>query len=305
MSPWRDSDGRPFVHTYFFPAEQYNHSLIDQLAHHCQAGWGEIEIHLHHGITTPDTAENTRHELACFRDTLVEHGCLSRWNGSGQARYGFVHGNWALANCLSGPFCGVDNEMQILADTGCYADFTYPAAPSPAQIGKINSVYECSLPLDRRAPHRKGRNLKRGLTPSTFPLIVQGPLGMEFMPQGARRRFVTIENAEVTTAHPPTLHRFNMWRDAAVTVQGRPDWVFIKLHCHGMDPRDRDAMLGAHCKQFLEELTRDSQESGAYRLHFVTGREMVNILLAACDGREGAPNDFRDYRLQLITPVKG
>src|SRR5437868_7098917 len=22
--PWRDSDGRPFQHTYFFPAEQYN-----------------------------------------------------------------------------------------------------------------------------------------------------------------------------------------------------------------------------------------------------------------------------------------
>src|SRR5690349_21040298 len=24
MAPWRDSDGRPFVHTYFYPAEQYN-----------------------------------------------------------------------------------------------------------------------------------------------------------------------------------------------------------------------------------------------------------------------------------------
>jgi len=29
---------------------------------------------------------------------------------------------------------------------------------------------------------------------------------------------------------------------------------------------------------------------------------MVNIVLAACDGREGSPGDYRDYRLRLITP---
>src|SRR5688572_27983828 len=47
---WRDADGRPFRHTYFFPAEQYDKRLIDRLAEHCQAGWGEIEVHLHHGV---------------------------------------------------------------------------------------------------------------------------------------------------------------------------------------------------------------------------------------------------------------
>src|SRR5207237_7898377 len=75
--PWRDSDGRPFQHTYFFPAEQYNESLIRRLADHCREGWGEIEIHLHHGLHVPDTAENTRAVISRFRDLLSSIGCLS------------------------------------------------------------------------------------------------------------------------------------------------------------------------------------------------------------------------------------
>jgi hypothetical protein len=39
-----------------------------------------------------------------------------------------------------------------------------------------------------------------------------------------------------------------------VTVRGRPDWIFIKLYCYGMDPRDEAAMLGAPMQRFLQEL---------------------------------------------------
>ncbi len=56
---WRDHDGRPLVHTYFYPAEQYDQGLLEMLADHCHAGWGEVEIHLHCGVPRPDTAENT------------------------------------------------------------------------------------------------------------------------------------------------------------------------------------------------------------------------------------------------------
>ena len=33
MQPYRDSDGRPFVHTYFYPAEQYEKGLIDRTSY--------------------------------------------------------------------------------------------------------------------------------------------------------------------------------------------------------------------------------------------------------------------------------
>src|SRR5262249_40755414 len=111
VDPWRDTDGRAFVHTYFYPAEQYDTGLLQRLADHCQAGWGETEIHLHHGIPNPDTDENTRRTLIEFRDFLaLRHGELSYAEGSELPRYIFVHGNFTLANSANGFACGVDSE---------------------------------------------------------------------------------------------------------------------------------------------------------------------------------------------------
>jgi hypothetical protein len=301
---WRDADGRPFRHTYFYPAEQYHKALIDRLAEHCRDGWGELEVHLHHGVEAPDTADNTRTILTEFRDALVRHGCLSRWNGEGLPRYAFVHGNWALANSGGGRFCGVDEELQILADTGCYGDLTLPSAPEPTQVTKINSLYECALPLERRAAHRRGQDLRRGHPPRTFPLIVQGPLGLNFQRRFRGWRVPCIETGALTTLFPPTMYRLGLWRQASISVKGRPDWLFIKLHCHGMDPRDERTLLGPTMAAFLRELTDGARAAGAHRVHFVTAREMVNIILAACHGEDGDPGRYRDYRLRLVTPAR-
>src|SRR5215475_10165107 len=136
FSEFRDAEGQPLNHTYFYPAEQYDRVLVQQLAEFCHQGWGEIEIHLHHGLTEPTTAEETMKQLITYRDTLAhEHGCLSYEPGDPDPKYAFVHGNYALANCANGFACGVDNEMQLLAKTGCYVDMTYPAGfAHPAQI---------------------------------------------------------------------------------------------------------------------------------------------------------------------------
>jgi hypothetical protein len=296
---WRDSDGHPFVHTYFYPAEQYDRRLIQQLAEHCHAGWGEIEIHLHHGVLVPDSSENTRRQLLEFRDTLAsQHGCLSYLDGEGSPRYAFVHGNFALANSADERFCGVDDEMQILSDTGCYADLTLPTASfHPAQIAKINSLYECALPLNRRAPHRQGRDLEQGRWPQILPLIVQGPLMLRL--GSPRSRTLSIENGAITRRNPLSLSRLRLWKQAAISVRGKPDWLFIKLHCHGMDPTQRDVVLGEPMRKFLRELVEGAVQRGEI-LHFVSAREMVNIMLAACDGREGTPGEYRDYRFKRL-----
>ena len=293
-----DNDGRTFRHTYFYPAEQYDKGLIDLLAQHCRDGWGEIEVHLHHGIETAGTPETTRQLLADFRDALVRHGCLSQLDGTGGPRYAFVHGNFALANSMQGRFCGVDSEIEILAETGCYADFTLPSSPNPAQISKINALYECNWPLSRKAAHREGRNLRSGRFSPLLPLMIQGPLLVDFSRRS--RHLPTVENGALTGTRPATMGRLKLWRKAGIRVEGRPDWLFIKLHCHGMDPRDDEAMLGAPLRRFLRELKEESRNGREYQIHYVTAREMANIVMAACDGCEGNPNDYRDYRLQLI-----
>lgn len=301
VSSWRDQEGRPFVHSYFFPAEQYDRALVDRLASHCHEGWGELEIHLHHGMDSPDTAENTRRQLVEFRDALVfNHGSLCFIDGSDQPRYAFVHGNFALANSAGGYACGVDNEMEILAETGCYADFTMPtAAFHPAQIGKVNSLYECGLPLNTQAPHRKGRDLHLNRPLEKFPIIVQGPLMLDF-DKHARNHVGRFENAALTGVNPPSLRRLQRWKQASISVQGRPDWIFIKLHCHSMDPTQEEAVLGGAMQRFLAHLVEGAADRREI-IHFVTAREMTNIIWAACDGREGNPGEYRNYRLKLAS----
>jgi len=296
---FRDHEGRAFTHTYFYPAEQYDRELVEQLAGLCRAGWGEMEIHLHHGLNEPAIAEMTRQQLISFRDALArQHGCLSYQDGSNAPRYAFVNGNFALANCAHGYACGVDSEMQILADTGCYVDMTYPtAAFHPAQIAKLNSLYECALPLDHAAPQRYGRDLQAGRPITVFPFIVQGPWMLDF-DRNSRSGFGRLDNGALTGRNAPSLRRLALWKKAAIDVAGRPDWLFIKLHTHGMDPVDNENVLRAPMQQFLAALI-DGAADRKEILHFVSAREMANILLAACDGREGNPGDYRDYRYKL------
>src|SRR5260370_16959083 len=178
------------------------------LADHCHAGWGEVEIHLHHGIPHPDTAENTRRVLTEFRDRLaLRHRCLAVEEGSTRPGYAFVHGNFALANSAAGRFCGVDSEMQVLAETGCYADLTLPTGfGHPAQTGKINSLYECALPLDQAVPHRRGIDLTVGRAPTIFPLMVQGPLVTDLR-RTLGSALPAFENGALTAPQPPPFQR--------------------------------------------------------------------------------------------------
>lgn len=295
---FRDAEGRPFSHTYFYPAEQYDKVLVQQLAELCHAGWGEVEIHLHHGLTEPTTAEETAKQLIAFRDTLADvHGCLSYDREDPKPKYAFVHGNYALANCANGFACGIDNEMQLLAETGCYVDMTYPAGISHrAQVPVVNSIYECALPLDQRAPHRRAHELRAGRPVNRFPFLVQGPLMLHVNPMRLGRP--RTDDGALTKKNPPTLQRLNLWKDAAISVKGRPDWIFIKLHAHSMDPTDTDTVLGQATQRFIKDVVEGASDRQEI-LHFTSAREMANIILAAADGREGNPGDYRDYRYKL------
>ncbi|MCS6873470.1 MAG: hypothetical protein N2Z23_05025 [Pyrinomonadaceae bacterium] len=289
-----DNDGTRFRHTYFFPAEQYERRIFEHLSEIESRRLGEVEVHLHHGVERPDTAERLRETLVNFRDLIAyEHGCLSFWESERKPRYAFVHGNLALANSAGGKFCGVDSEMQILHETGCYADFTLPSAPDPSQVPVINQIYECALPFEQRAPHRRGRRLKVGDGQPKMPIIFQGPLLLNW-------RKPRIENGSLSESYGKADERLKKWISSKITIKGRPNWIFIKLFCHGFFPSDREACIGEKARQFFTEILEFCYKSRKYEVHFATAREAVNMVLAAVDGHNGSPNDFRDYKLKPI-----
>ena len=296
----RDHDGTPFRHTNFFPAEQYERPLLQRLAELQAAGYGEVEIHLHHGVDHPDTPENTRKALATFRDQLAEeHKCLSREHNAAMPKYGFVHGNWALANSAGGRFCGVDSEMQILAETGCYADFTLPSVPFQSQVPRINAIYECGSPLNEARPHRSGPSVRVGEA-MRLPIIFNGPLVFDWTRRVHGLPIPRLEDGALAANYPLGLNRLKGWRRAAIGVEGKPDWVFIKLYSHAFFEHDQDTMIGEQMKRFMGEVLELSEQTGKFRVHFATAREAFNMVAAAVDGAQQAPSEYRNYKLRMI-----
>ncbi|MGI8669981.1 MAG: hypothetical protein ACR2J3_09090 [Aridibacter sp.] len=296
-----DADGTMFRHTNFYPAEQYDKDLLNTLAEMEAEGLGEVEIHLHHGVETPDTAENLRKQLVQFRDILAEdHKCLSRLDGKGQPMYAFVHGNLALANSCGGRFCGVDEEMQILAETGCYADMSLPSAPDQSQVPVINKIYECGLPLNEKVPHRTGKSVEINGNSPRLPLIFTGPLIFNWTRRIKGLPVPRIEDGGLVYNQAMDLDRFRRWQNANITVKGNSEWVFIKLYCHGFFDYDQSASIGEDAVRFFNEIIENGEKSGDYKIHFASAREATNMVFAAIDGKKGNPNDFRDYRLKSI-----
>ncbi len=296
----RDHDGTPFRHTNFFPAEQYERPLLDRLSGLQRDGYGEVEIHLHHGVDYPDTAENTRRSLEEFRDVLAEdHKCLSRVAGQSQPKYGFVHGNWALANSAGGRFCGVDSEMQILADTGCYADFTLPSVPYQSQVPRINAIYQCGHSFSEAKPHRAGPDLKVG-DELKLPIIFTGPLVFDWTRRLHGLPVPRVEDGALARNYPLTMDRFNRWRSAGIGVRQRPEWVFVKLYSHGFFEWDQDVMIGEQMKRFMSDVLELSERTRGFKVHFASAREAFNMVAAAVEGHKGEPGAYRDYKLRQI-----
>lgn len=296
----RDVDGTPFRHTNFYPAEQYHAPLLERMAELQAEGFGEVEVHLHHGVEAPDTEANLRRALVEFRDTLAEgHRCLSREEGGGQPKYAFVHGNLALANSSGGRFCGVDSEMRVLAETGCYADMTLPAAPLRPQVPRLNAVYECGRPLAEAVPHRTGPSLRVGRAPR-LPVIFTGPLVFNWSRRVRGLPVPRLDDGALAANYPPDRARLERWAEARVSVRGRPEWVFLKLYCHGFFTHDQDACIGEAARRFWSEALAESARTGRYRIHFASAREAFNIAWAAVEGRDGEPGQYRNYRLRAI-----
>lgn len=297
----RDADGTKFRHTNFYPAEQYHRELLEMMAEMQAEGLGETEIHLHHGVDKPDTAEELRSALVEFRDVLAErHRCLSRLEGQKSPMYAFVHGNLALANSAGGKFCGVDNEMEILQETGCYADMTLPSAPDRTQVPVIGRIYECGGPLDRAVPHSTGRRVSVNGTRPQLPLIFTGPLVLNWTRRIHGLPVPRIDDGGLAANQPSDIARLNRWLSANITVEGRPDWVFVKLYCHGFFDHDTQASIGENVRRFFGEIIEYGEKRGNFKVHFASAREAFNIAMAAIDGRRGSPNEYRDYKLRSI-----
>ena len=271
----RDAHGRRPRYSFFYPAEDYRPQPIEALGTLVRNGIADVEVHLHHD---GEGEGEFRRIVGGFVNALRDqHGLLH--DVGGRPGFAFIHGNWALDNSHpTGRHCGLDNELTLLRELGCYADFTLPSAPSGCQTSTVNSIYWATDDPLRPKSHDAGELVRVGAGTRDALLMVQGPLTVR---RHQRRRWMpSVEVGELTHVDLPTAHRVHRWLAAAPRVGGHQ---FIKLHTHGAQEHIARALLGGGLDALFELLGAECRRRNI-ALGFATAWEMAGVIDALAKG---------------------
>ncbi len=288
----KDSAGHPPKRTWFFPPHYHRHNNLKELVSLCELGYGEVELHLHHGKIKPDTSENLEKTiLQCIKE-YSQFGIFGEENGL--KKYGFIHGDWALDNSRHDKFCGVNNEIEILLKTGCYADYTFPSTNTSNPL-KINSIYYANDNPHKPKSHNWGVNVSPTRKHNGGLMIIQGLLHPFFVTKSPFSYRIVGDVVDCFT--PVSKKRVDMWVKSGVRIEGKDDLVIIKTHTHGA--ADADAVLGRKMDDILSHLESNYNDGVKYILHYVTARELYNIIKAVEAGEiVDDPEQYRNYSVK-------
>lgn len=285
-----DADGSCPKHTWFYAMDLMLEDELEQLRELVEAGFGEIELHWHHSFDTPGSFQS---KLRAGMKVFQKYGFMRPIEEGRDGCFAFIHGNWALNNSRGNEFCGVDNEIELLKQAGCYGDFTFPALYSPAQPNMVNSIYYADF---KRGPAGYFRGRKAAVNCREFEtefMIFQGPFTINWK-DWRFKWHPAIEDGDIgmSNTHGDPI-RIDSWIRQGIHVKGRPDWIFVKVFCHG--GQDHQFVLGEETDKMFSYLEEKYNDGAHYVLHYVTSREAYNMVKAAEDGKHGNPNQFRDY----------
>jgi len=291
----KDSAGQRPQHSFFYPQEFYQHNAVEGIAEMVRLGVGDVEVHLHHTQETRERFINKINEY-CHRLTN-DHGLLHQENG--RTVFGFIHGNWALDNCLpNGQFCGLDGEIRLLHELGCYADFTMPALPSLAQASIVNQIYWCT-----HNPYSRMRNFDRGIKAKVREgvrgdlLMITGPVGL----RSRRKILPRLETGEIAGYDMPTPARVRGWFDLAPSIGND---LFIKLFTHGADDRNCAPLLNGGLHNLYTWLKEEADKRGI-EIHWCTAWQMyqrISTLISKPKPMECASCQTATSATQRISP---
>jgi len=296
----RDSVGRPPQHTWFYPGEQDSPPILAALRTMTAAGYGEVELHYHHAYDTVDSLrDGLKDALAMFQ----RFGFAQTVDG--KTAFAFIHGNWSLDNSLGEQLCGVEREIELLHELGCYADFTFPSIYENSQPSHPNVIYATR---DGDGPKSYETRLPlTALRDGTAQLMMfQGPL--IFSPTlNPKQLFLYLEDGDVHTVGHASPGRVDDWVRANVHVAERPDWIFVKLFSHGASTSgDMEAVTGADFDRSLSYLERRYNDCRRYVLHYITAREAYNLARSAAEGATGDPQQYLDAFIKpYVAATKG
>jgi len=279
----QDSYGNRFRYTWFYPYDHKNEAVLAALCRMAREGYGEVELHWHHPPATDQTFPAMLQEAIAW---FQRHGALVSSGPDRATHFAFIHGNWRLDNSSPDGKCGVNRELDILFQHGCYADFTFSTIGTPSQPAKVNSIYYATDTPEPKS-YDTGIDAQVGKPVDDRLMIFEGPISYSLL-HG-------VEYAAVEGYDPDLWaneKRVERWIDCDIHIHGRPEWVFVKVYTHGAS--------GAFVPEQLDRLLTDVENvcrRRGLKLHYMTAREAYNVVKAAEDGQTGNPEDCRDWRI--------
>ncbi|CAB1055282.1 hypothetical protein D1BOALGB6SA_15 [Olavius sp. associated proteobacterium Delta 1] len=301
-----DGDGVHPKHTWFYPPHYFKDEHIKKLLYICKQGFGEIEMHLHHSRMEPfpDTSESLRQKILDCIQLYSRYGIFeTKIEGGRVLKYAFIHGDWALDGSRP-EYCSVNDELKILSETGCYADFTFPSYMIESQPRMINTIYYANDEPDKPKSYDRGVPVCVGGKPSGDLLIIQGPLGFRW--EGRQQRwFPSVDDGEISSNNPPTKDRIDFWVNTGIHIKGKSNWKIVKVFTHGAACREHATLLGKPIEQMHAYLNEKYNDGEKYSLHYLTARELYNIIKAAEMNMSGDPGEYRNLIISGYNYCKG
>ncbi len=292
-SKFKDADGKMPKHTWFYPPH-HDQTFLKDLVETCKQGFGEVELHLHHNHMQPfpDTSKTLKDKILKSIDNYSKLGIFLLPNE--EKTFGFIHGDWSLDNSRGSKICGVNNELTILKECGCYADFTFPCM-NEAQPAMINKIYYVKDGLKNTPKsYNRGKPVVVGGKSWGDLLMIPGIIGFRRNSEHGKSKFF-IEASNIDNTDTPVPNRVDFWVKNSIKVKGNSNWLFIKIHTHGAVEDNHDAVYGHIAERMYDYLISKYNDKKNYFLHFVSAREMYNIIKAAEAGKNGNAGKFRDY----------
>lgn len=297
---YRDSDGRKLQHTWFYPPH-HDIKYLKDLTDLCRRGYGEIEMHLHHNHMHPfpDTPDTLEQKIMKCIDDYSEYGIFCLPNG--ERRFAFVHGDWSLDNSRGSAYCGVNNEIEILKKCGCYADYTFPSL-GKAQPAMINKIYYVNDNPEKPKSYNWGKEVVAGKISTGDLLMIPGIIGIRW---NQSRKRLSIETSNIDESDILNKERIDYLVNNAVRIKGKPNWLFIKLHTHGAKNDKFIELFGKSIDFMCDYMDRHYNNKDRFFTHYVTAREMYNIVKAAEAGKTGNPREYIYFIIPRYNYLKG